>query len=931
MIKTQNRKILRDIWARKSRTAMVAISIFIGVLGVITLSSVGELTIDKLENEIDQDELAMLWVYGSVPSNSNPDNAAYLEELRQLEGITDVEASANYPVYWRLDENDSFSEGSMRASSEAFGKQDLMPMKLIKGKYPVQGQQQIVIERRMADRLDLAVGDTIEFRVLSEKADTLANIKTETWTVSGIVYHLYGGGQSAMYGSYNDAQHLAGFSGYSVFLARYATYELAVENNEQFTAKLSDISPYAIRGSFTENPADSEFINEVKQWTDTLTALGFLAMIVSTFIVFNVVNAILAEQRRQIGVMKSLGATRWDNFRIFGGISLVYGLLGTIPGVLLGIPAGYYLTTLVAPLIEIIFDQFTIAPTAVLYGVIMGLFIPLLASILPVFFGTRVTIREAITDLGIGTRFKRGPLARLVEFIPMPMTMRQAIGNILQKKARLAVTGFTLTLAVGSFMGIFALFYAMDDVIKTAYATYNYQIEVQPNETQDFNQMKTLLASIDGVSQIFPSIDSGLRITDSDPRLVEEPELDFNYFVNGFDTSSDSIKLDLEEGTAWKNDPNRQGIVITKDIAVDKGLKLGDTLYLTAENGNTESFEIIGIDRFPFGGIFLNWETLAHLIGYTVNAPIPNEYTTAVTITNSSQAENVTAFGLDKNAEALLQFTAGHFLESDTPSVIITSDLANQDGHQVGDTLALNAGQDTRIYTITGIVDTNTALFQDTTDFAKRADNSVFAIGLYWQELASLEGRTLNGEVASQEFAIRTMLDEPSVAEVDKVIGTIRDTLLANGISADYYNAVADAEEENQTLMTVGLIFGIACLVMAMVGAIGLLVTLSMSVFERQREIGVMRSVGASSGTVVIQFLIEGILVGLIAWLFGVPLSIGISNLLLEVLPIDFEFVYPPISLVLGFAGILIIATVASIWPSVMAARKTVSSILRYQ
>ena len=50
---------------------------------------------------------------------------------------------------------------------------------------------------------------------------------------------------------------------------------------------------------------------------------------------------------------------------------------------------------------------------------------------------------------------------------------------------------------------------------------------------------------------------------------------------------------------------------------------------------------------------------------------------------------------------------------------------------------------------------------------------------------------------------------------------------------------------------------------MAAVGAIGLLSTLSMSVFERLREIGVMRSIGASSFTVAGQFLTEGMLVGI--------------------------------------------------------------------
>ena len=67
-----------------------------------------------------------------------------------------------------------------------------------------------------------------------------------------------------------------------------------------------------------------------------MTALGIIAMVVSGFLVLNIINSIVGKQERQIGVIKSLGATRWDNFVIYVGIALAYGLIGTIPGVMAG-------------------------------------------------------------------------------------------------------------------------------------------------------------------------------------------------------------------------------------------------------------------------------------------------------------------------------------------------------------------------------------------------------------------------------------------------------------------------------------------------------------------------------------------------------------------------------------------------------------------
>ena len=160
----------------------------------------------------------------------------------------------------------------------------------------------------------------------------------------------------------------------------------------------------------------------------------------------------------------------------------------------------------------------------------------------------------------------------------------------------------------------------------------------------------------------------------------------------------------------------------------------------------------------------------------------------------------------------------------------------------------------------------------------------------------------------------------------------IERTLLSNGIAAAQVNQVEEAENLANLIATFGLIFESAAIVMAAVGAIGLLSTLSMSVFERQREIGVMRSVGASSYTVASQFLTEGMLVGMSAWIVAVPLSFLMAQGLIASLDIDLEGIgYEPIALVVGLVGMIVITALASLGPSLGAARRTVSAILRYQ
>ncbi len=57
MLRTRGRKIFRDIATRKTRTALVSASIFIGVLGVVMLFSMGEIFVDRLETTMPEEKL----------------------------------------------------------------------------------------------------------------------------------------------------------------------------------------------------------------------------------------------------------------------------------------------------------------------------------------------------------------------------------------------------------------------------------------------------------------------------------------------------------------------------------------------------------------------------------------------------------------------------------------------------------------------------------------------------------------------------------------------------------------------------------------------------------------------------------------------------------------------------------------------------------
>ena len=125
-------------------------------------------------------------------------------------------------------------------------------------------------------------------------------------------------------------------------------------------------------------------------------------------------------------------------------------------------------------------------------------------------------------------------------------------------------------------------------------------------------------------------------------------------------------------------------------------------------------------------------------------------------------------------------------------------------------------------------------------------------------------------------------------------------------------------------------------ILIASVGALGLMGTMSTNVLERTREIGVMRAIGASDGAVQRIVIVEGILIGLISWMIGgalafpagLALSSAVGNVLFQTaLPYSFS----SSGVFTWLAIVVVLATIASFLPAWNASRLTVREVLAYE
>src|SRR5258706_4610136 len=122
----------------------------------------------------------------------------------------------------------------------------------------------------------------------------------------------------------------------------------------------------------------------------------------------------------------------------------------------------------------------------------------------------------------------------------------------------------------------------------------------------------------------------------------------------------------------------------------------------------------------------------------------------------------------------------------------------------------------------------------------------------------------------------------------------------------------------------------------AVVGGLGLAITMSLNVIERTREIGILRSLGAQNGVVRKVVIVEGLVIGLISWAasipFSIPMAIWLGNSLgnsLLARPLDYVFSWP--ALLIWLALVIVLSIIASIIPAVNAARLTIRDALVYE
>jgi len=253
----------------------------------------------------------------------------------------------------------------------------------------------------------------------------------------------------------------------------------------------------------------------------------------------------------------------------------------------------------------------------------------------------------------------------------------------------------------------------------------------------------------------------------------------------------------------------------------------------------------------------------------------------------------------------------------DKYKILIGYEIAHSDflgkGAKIGDTLRMSGAD----FTVVGIVD-KIGSYQDDTQvyIPKDASDVIFHDPGYAIMYAIAKKGFLPGDVAENiAEAMRKDRDQKK-GEEDFSVSTFEQ------LASTYLGMIA-------TVQTV--IIGIAAISLV-VGGIGIMNTMYTSVLERTHEIGVMKAIGARNSDIMMIFLMESGILGLVGGVIGVLLGMGVGAVVGSIISqsLPFSVSFPP-WLTLGALGFsFIVGSLSGVLPAIQAARMKPAEALRH-
>ena len=561
-------KVFRDLIQNRNRTLIIVISTMIGVYALGLVFGLSDHLSDQMTETHRSSNPSHIVFQGGMFSKG------FVEAVSDQKHVTAVNGEKRIPIRWKFEGEKDWRQGLLIARDD-YEAQVMNFIELEEGKWP--GKRAFSVERQTLNYygVEMGHGILIEYGRSERPVEVTGVVRNPT------VYPPQFGGEATFYTDGKTSSWLTGITDYNELHIQVDEFEDDVI--DEVAARVSrrlDRMRRMYSGYIVNDPE----VHWMQETIDTLSlilvALGIMALLLSSFLIINTLNAIILQEYKQIGVMKVLGATSIKVFQVYLVMVLLYSAMIILLAVPLSIVSVDFLSSWLLDMLNIEKGVFYITRQAVRIQLWVGFLVPLCSAIVPILRGALITPYQAITNYGLGGSFGKSWFDRLVGSVrrlPRPLVL--SMRNTFRRKLRVILTLVALMIGGVLFIVVMSLNASLNKTMEILLNDLGMDVWVLFERPYHIGYISDIAANIPGVrhAEVWDQQVASIDLGDNKRREV---------YIMGLPDESEIFAPRIAAGRNLNSDDDN-AIILNQKIAVDEGIRVGDEIVLLLRGKET--------------------------------------------------------------------------------------------------------------------------------------------------------------------------------------------------------------------------------------------------------------------------------------------------------------------------------------------------------
>jgi len=569
-------KVWRDLWRHRARSLLVAAAVAVGLVGAGSIV----VTWALLQRATELGYRASLPVSATL-AVAGIDAALLADDVRALPGIAAVRA--------RRTVHAAVQAGGAWRNAVIWSLADFSPAAIARlqpeaGAWPPP-EGALVIERSSLDFAGAQVGEALAVKLAGREPQALAvaGIVRDVSLAPGWMEHLV-----YAYAAPGTLARLGVPAGFDELQFRAADPQTTRADVRRLASHAKAVAERrGARVTSVDVPEPGQHIHAAQMDSLLLAqgAFGLLALLACALLVVNLVSALLAAQRREIAVMKVLGAGPGPIAALALAYTAVLGVAATAVALPLAVVLGRQYAALKGELLNFPVTAYGTPAWALALLAAVGVLLPVVAAALPVRHACRATVAEGLRDVGIVGRGAAGGRWR-ARFAQRPLLL--AFGNALRRRQRSLLTALALAAGGAVFLGAANLRDAVHGAVDRLYAMQRYDATLRLAGPAPAAAVEDAAAAVDGIDRA--QAWRGRRAT----WLAADGSAGERVPLVGLPPSASLLRPAVLAGR-WLQDGDSDALVVNQSLARQQpGLAPGAEVML-AVDGELRRWRVAGV------------------------------------------------------------------------------------------------------------------------------------------------------------------------------------------------------------------------------------------------------------------------------------------------------------------------------------------------